>query len=608
MKRILTSKWNLALMLISLILTLSACGGKSPAIQGSETLSSATQSLPTPTLTPEPPKVLNVCLAEDPGSLYRYDGRNTLSKQSVFAAIYDPEILFEAQPSYENSLAVYSAVDVKAGMMVLDGKGQIAVLKEGSLISPAIDGGLGAPTAWSASVPSQMMQVSAKFQITSGLLWSDGSPIKTADFLLSFQVAKDLRGARDIWLIDRTASLEAPDDTTLIWTGVPGFVPLDFSDLIFPPIPAAQFSGMSTEEIGRAPEAINLPIGWGAYRIVSRDANIWLERNPYFSPRAPYDQVVMVIEPDLQQAIGKLNNGACDVLDPSYHLEAQGAEVLTELTGSGSLVAERFELAQQLVFGIKPAFFDGGYSQWTATRQDLFGDLRTRQAIAACLTAEPIASEILGARLPQGFSLPAFPTLGNTADPRALLDEIGWKLDETQPNSPRKANGVENVLDGTVFSVVLLSGTSAMDQEVSQSVVRRLAGCGIEVKHQALPALELYNPGPDGPLFGRKFDLALVTWQEMPGGTCELYRSGEVPNSQNYWIGTNLAGLSEAGFDESCAASENALLAANAQDGMAEYLPAVPLMPQIKLWFASNRVELAGSSSFNQIGLWRAAD
>lgn len=602
---------NTLLALLSLLLLVSACGSSAtPAVVPTETPVQATRIPPTPTLTPEPPKVLNICLAEDPGSLYRFEGRDSLAKQSVYSALYDPGALFEGMPGYANGQAVKTAVDLKPGMNVLNSSGQVTILKEGSLVHPVVEGNLSDPAAWSASAPLQMMQVKVDYKIAPGLLWSDGSPVTSADFLLSFEVANEHRNPKDIWLLDRTARVQALDETTLTWTGIPGFVPVDLSGLIFPPLPATQFSGMTLAEMALSSEASETPIGWGAYRIVEREPGsaIWLERNPHYNPRPAYDQVVISVEPDLQQAISKLQSAECDVLDPSYHLEGQSRNVLTELAANATLVAENFELVQQLVFGIQPAAYDSGYSPWSATRQDYFGDLRTRQAIAACLTAEPIASEILGARLPETFSLPEYASKGNVEDAQALLDEIGWLWDETEPEAPRKASRVENVLDGTVFSVRLLSGISTMDREVSQAVVRRLSDCGIEVNAQALPPSELYAPGPEGPLFGRNFDLALISWQETSGDACELYRSDAVPSSGNYWIGTNLAGLIDADFDTRCTAIGNAELMQNPGDEpnlLAEYLPALPLMPQLSLWIASNRVDLAGGSVFADLRLWR---
>ena len=346
------------LALLGLALIVSACGSSStPEVSPTETPVQPARIPPTPTLTPEPPKVLNICLAEDPGSLYRFEGRDSLAKQSVFSALYYPSALFATVPGYANNLAFKTIVDVRPGMNVLDGSGQVTILKEGSLVHPVIDESLGEPTSWSSSDPLKMMQVKVDYKITPGLLWSDGSPVTPADFLLAYDVAAELRNPQDIWLLDRTASVEVLDETTLTWTGIPGFVPVDLSGLIFSPLPAAQFVEMTPAEIGMSAQASQTPIGWGAYRIVERESGsvIWMERNPYYSPKPAYDQVIFKVKPDLEQAIRLLQSGDCDVLDPSYHLEAQSRDALTELAETGTLVAENFELVQQLVFGIQPA-------------------------------------------------------------------------------------------------------------------------------------------------------------------------------------------------------------------------------------------------------------
>jgi len=114
LKRLVTMRRNALLALLSLAFFITACGSNTtPVVVPTGTLSQPTQLPPTPTLTPQPPRILNICVAEDPGSLFRYEGRDSLAKQSVFSALYEPNILFENLPTYSGSQAVKLAVEVK---------------------------------------------------------------------------------------------------------------------------------------------------------------------------------------------------------------------------------------------------------------------------------------------------------------------------------------------------------------------------------------------------------------------------------------------------------------------------------------------------------------
>ena len=51
-----------------------------------------------------------------------------------------------------------------------------------------------------------------------------------------------------------------------------------------------------------------------------------LERNPYYfggeESQADFDRLNFLIVPDREEALRRLADGSCDVLDKSYHLEA----------------------------------------------------------------------------------------------------------------------------------------------------------------------------------------------------------------------------------------------------------------------------------------------
>ena len=86
-------------------------------------------------------------------------------------------------------------------------------------------------------------------------------------------------------------------------------------------------------------------------------------------------------------------------------------------------------------------------------------------------------------------------------------------------------------------------------------VLNALAGVGVEVSVIPLPLEQLYAPGPEGPLFGRNFEMALVSWQSDPVNRCATYMSKTIPSASNHWIGTNLSGLGDEAFDLACGAN-----------------------------------------------------
>jgi len=85
----------LAIFSVMLAILLTACGqsGTAPpadALPATAALLPSETPRPTPaaTVTPAPPRVLSVCLGQEPASLFLY-GDTTSSAQSVRQAIYD---------------------------------------------------------------------------------------------------------------------------------------------------------------------------------------------------------------------------------------------------------------------------------------------------------------------------------------------------------------------------------------------------------------------------------------------------------------------------------------------------------------------------------------
>ena len=167
------------------------------------------------------------------------------------------------------------------------------------------------------------------------------------------------------------------------------------------------------------------------------------------------------------------------------------------------------------------------------------------------------------------------------------------------PATPRQASASTGVPAGTSFSVSLVTTPASQRQQVSSLLASQLAACGIQVEVQTLDQVELYAAGPEGPLFGRSFELA----EYAMGGfgiqpPCEWFTTSQIPGAGNRWIGTNLSGFSDPAFDLACSSAgqslpdESAGVEAyrQAQSLFAQAVPVLPLYWRIRIAAASPRV------------------
>jgi peptide/nickel transport system substrate-binding protein len=136
--------------------------------------------------------------------------------------------------------------------------------------------------------------------------------------------------------------------------------------------------------------------------------------------------------------------------------------------------------------------------------------------------------------------------------------------------------------------------------QVADILAQSLAQCGIGLNMIFQSASDFYFQGPQGPLFGRHFDLAEysigVNSLEPP---CSWFTSSQIPTAANHWIGTNISGYSNPKFDGACANASQSLSTdpeynshQEAQAIFASDLPAIPLYLRLKV--AATRPDFCG--------------
>jgi peptide/nickel transport system substrate-binding protein len=290
-----------------------------------------------------------------------------------------------------------------------------------------------------------------------------------------------------------------------------------------------------------------------------------------------------------QEALAAYQSGECAVVANTSDLVNYYPQMLSlEEEDALDLIVMDQPAWEQISFGINSL----------DTSRRLLRDPEMRKALAYCIDREAIAAR----RKDAG---PVVNNLFHPLDPRfdpdlvpipyqpgeaiAILESLGWVDDDQNPATARKAAGVEGILWGTSLELSLLVPGAAGDSITAEMIQEQLATCGVKIDLEYLPASEMLAAGPEGPVFGRQFDLALFSWTTGSFHLCQIFQSSEIPGVypiySKGWGGANAPGFSDLDFDQACNTAMTFLpdsdLARDAikdlQTIFADQLPVLPL-------------------------------
>ncbi len=563
-----------------------------------------------PTEAPAMPKDLVICQSQEPDTLYYYGG-TMLAASNVQHAIYEDPYntlsyayqanSLEKLPSLEDGDAVLNAVEVNEGDVVLKVGDVVGPLAVGDIIQNT-DG----EQVTFDGTPVMMDQLVVDFTMKP-LVWQDGTPVTAADSIYSFNLVLDPDTPYTKYAAERTASNEATGDLTTRWTGLPGFRDSTYFTNFWYPMPEYLWGDFTAAELLEAEESSRMPASNGAFKIEEWIAgdSIRLTRNENYyraDEGLPYlDSVTFKFIPDTNQLLAQVLSGQCDIV-PEPGLEVADAPFLTEAEASGLLVPyfQTGTTFQHIDFAVDT------FGDYTDTRYDWFEDVRVRQAMTMCTDRQGMVdnllfgrSEVIHTYIPSVH--PLYPTEGLTEwafDPEAgnaLLDEAGY--------DQRDDEGFRIDPDGNRFAPSL--GTTAgnvLRQGMTQIFKENMAACGIDVSLYYLPASEWFADGPEGPLFGRRYDLGLFAWLTGVQPSCELYMGSQIPGPAEEtnprtgqpfgsgWGGQNNTGWNNEEYDTACAQAlgslpgtpENTEAHIRAQQIFSQEVPVIPVFLSVK--------------------------
>lgn len=227
-------------------------------------------------------------------------------------------VLLKKLSTIENGLASNNDVEVKEGDKVVDAKGDVVELKPGVIIKDPT----GADVEFKGGT-AKMKQLVVKYEYIDGLKWSDGEPLKKADFELYYKIRCDKdSGATSYITCDRTQKIEFADNGyTVTW--LPGVQdPLYFLDpygwypshrklsdgRVLADVPAKEWATLK--------EVAEMPIGVGPYVLKEwvKGEKMVYEANPYFALGTPKTKNIVVAFITPENAEAQLLGGQVDML------------------------------------------------------------------------------------------------------------------------------------------------------------------------------------------------------------------------------------------------------------------------------------------------------
>lgn len=491
-------------------------------------------------------------------------------------------------PSLADGDARIISVEVNSGDIVVAADGNLVIVEPGIVLTNSE--GNNVPFD---GTPIVMEQMVVDFTLKART-WSDGVPVTAQDSVYSYNLVADPATPQSKFIINRTTSYQATGNLTTRWIGIPGFYDATYFTNFWQPLPEHLWRSYTAAELLDAEASSRLPVGDGPFAIqewISGEQIRLVPNEFYYQEGLPYlDSITYKFIPDTNQLIAQLLNGDCDI-GTQDALGTDHSPFLLEAESNGLLIPyfQTGTVWEHIDFGINP---EPGYA---ASRPDWYEDVRVRQAITLCTNRQRMVDEIMFGRsevihsyIPSNHPLYAsglteWPYNVTTAN--RLLDEAGF-LDNN-------GDGIrEDPVTGRPFAPTLITTLeNEMRKQLTQQFKENLLACGIDVQLDYLLSSELYASGPEGPLFGRRFDLSEFAWGTGVQPPCEFYLSSEIPTAENDWAGQNNTGFINSAFDAACLQARGNLPGteayreghAEAQRIFSEQLPVLPLFLRLKV-------------------------
>jgi len=446
--------------------------------------------------------------------------------------------------------------DIEAASMVIEPLGRYT--QDGELV-PFLAEEI--PTVENGGVSEDLTSITWKLK--PGLLWSDGTPVTSADVVFTAEYCMHPEGGcAQLSKFTGVQSVEAIDDLTVKVT-FDGPTPVPYGPFMggqSPIIQAAQFADCLGVNAPTCTEANFYPIGTGPFRVTDFRPNdvIQMEANPNFrDPAKPAFATVTFKGGGDATAAGRsvLETGEFDY---AWNLQL-APDVLAGMAaaGQGEPVAAFGTLVERIEMNLTDpsSALPEGERSTLMHPHPFLSDERVRRALSMAIDRDLLVEIGYGqAGRPTCNLVPNPPNFASDNTECLVQDIEGAKALLEEAGFTPGPDGVRVNADGLRLSVLYQSSTNAVRQDFQALIKQWWEEIGVETELRNIDASVFFGGDPGSPDTFQKFYADVEMYANNFDGTdpqsyLSMYRCGNEPNPANGWQGENINRFCDPEYD-----------------------------------------------------------
>ena len=464
-------------------------------------------------------------------------------------------VLYWQAPSTLNPYLSSGTKDVESASLILEG---LAGFNEkGEVVARLADS---VPTVENGGVSADLTSITWKLK--PGLLWSDGTPVTSADAKFTYEYCTHPEGGcAQAARYEGIASIDTPDAETVVITfSAPKPNPYTaFVGGTSPILQAAQFANCLGAAASTCTEQNFGPIGTGPFMVTEFKTNdtVSLAANPnYRDPAKPAFATMTVKGGGDAEAAARavMETGEFDYawntqINPELQAAMAGGGKGTFLNGFGTLV-ERIEMNMTDPSADLPE----GERATTMHPHPILTDIRVRTALSKAIDRQVLVDVGYGSAGRPTCNLVPAPEMfasDNTGcltqdieGAKALLDEAGWV-----PG----ADGIREK-DGVKLHVLYQTSTNPVRQDFQALIKGWWEEIGVSTELKNIDASVYFGGDAGSPDTFQKFYADVEMYANNFDGTdpepyLAQYLCDKIPGPANQWQGENINRFCDPAYD-----------------------------------------------------------